>query len=74
MNDTEKERERCAKLVSNMIKKHEDNTMFVSALKRLRSRIQNPSPKMNSSSGGPSQDLTQSGSQERFVVSFPPVI
>lgn len=60
MNDTEKERERCAKLVSNMIKKHEDNTMLVSALKRLRSRIQNPSPKMNSSSGGPLRGLTPS--------------
>ena len=63
MNEIEKERERCAQLVTNVLKLHKEHPTIASVLKRLRSKIQHPSPKKSSSSGGPLTDSTPSDSR-----------
>jgi hypothetical protein len=64
MTDVEKERERCVKLVTNVLKLHKDNPMITSVLKRLRSRMEHDSPKQSLKHGGLLNDLTPSVSQE----------
>lgn len=62
MNEVEKERERCAQLVTNALKRHEESPTVAPVLKRLRARIQHPLPKTSCSDGGRSQGSTQSDS------------
>lgn len=42
MNPIEQERERCAKLVENLLKRNQDNPLLRSKLKGLLDKIKNP--------------------------------
>lgn len=51
MTEVQQERERCAKLVDNLIRRHKDNRLWRDKLKELAARIRNP--KSTGAIGGP---------------------